>query len=624
MAQGATNHPGRRLDSWKEIAAYFGRDERTVRRWEKESALPVHRVPGGAKGRVFAYATELDLWLSTPQAQQSTTSELEPQVGGTPVGPIQTTEVQPEGKHWRLGTAGMLAITLVACTALAAEIWIYRKNHRFAASASAPNASWVDSKDLGSSSSSVNSSHISPDSVAVLPFGNAGGKAATDYLSDGITESLIANLARIPEVKVRSRDSVFRFKGKDVEVRRAGGDLGVSVVVTGRVVQQGNTIEVSAEMTNVRDNTEMWGHRYSGKTSDLVKLQEQLASDVAEKLRSTLTASDRQRIVQQGTDNPEAYELYLKGRYAWNKRTLPELHMAISYFDQAIAKDPGYALAYSGLAETYGILTDYGGEPNEAFPKSNTAARKALALDPTLARPHAVLGVNEMEYDWDFAGGEAEFKKAFEIDPDDATAHQWYSEQLAQRGFAQQAMAEANRAHQLDPLSPIISWAVGYAYFMAREYDQTVAICSKLAAENPTFAAAHSCLADAYWAKSMYPQVIAESKAYSQLTGNPWDTKWTDALEQGFHSGGWKGALTNGIEVRKAQRQAGYFPATSIAAYYAVLGDKDRAFQWLDIARQAREPSLRGLKTSSFWMDPLRNDPRFAELARKVGLSKPQ
>jgi eukaryotic-like serine/threonine-protein kinase len=458
------------------------------------------------------------------------------------------------------------------------------------------------------------------DSLAVLPFTNVGGDASTDYLSDGITESLIANLTHVPELKVKSRSSVFRYKGKDVDVQKVGSDLGVSALVSGRVVPRGDNLEVSAELTDVRDNTEIWGGHYSGKSIDIISLQQQIAGDIAEKLRSKLSTSEKQQVTRQGTQNPEAYELYLKGRYAWNKRTPSDLDAAISYFNQAIAKDPGYALAYSGLADAYGVLSYYGGNPSESFPKSNAAARKALELDPTLAHPHAVLGSNEMEHDWDLAGGEAEFKKAFELDPNDAAAHMWYAEKIGTIGGREpEALAEVNRAHQLDPLSPIIGVEVGLTHTLARQYDQAIATCKKVASENPTFAIAHLCLFSAYWGKRAYPQVIEEWKIYGQLSGDRNESEFAAALEQGFHAAGWKGALTKGLETRLAQRKSGYTSTYGIARLYADLGDKDQAFQWLNTAYQERDSGLLSLKTE-YTLDPLRSDPRFVELLRKVGL----
>jgi tetratricopeptide (TPR) repeat protein len=272
------------------------------------------------------------------------------------------------------------------------------------------------------------------------------------------------------------------------------------------------------------------------------------------------------------------------------------------------------------LADAYAVLPGYGGAPSEDYPKSNAAARKALELDPTLAHPHAVLGGNEMDYDWDFAGGEAEYKKAIELDPNDATAHQWYADGIGNiGGREQEALAEANRAYQLDPLSPIISFTVGSIHLDARRYDEAIAVCKKSANENPTFASAHQCLVFAYLGKRMYPQVIEEWKAVGQLSGDRNESEFASALEQGFHSGGWKSALTKGIEARQAQRKAGYYSAYAIASLYAGLGDKDMAFQWLNTAYQERDYLLESLKTD-FQLDPIRSDPRFAELVRKVGL----
>src|SRR6266849_1136096 len=459
------------------------------------------------------------------------------------------------------------------------------------------------------------------DSLAVLPFTNGGGDANTEYLSDGITESLIDNLAHVPQLKVKSRNSVFYYKGKAVDVQKVGNDLGVSALVSGRVVPRGDTVDVSTELIDVRDNTEIWGQHYSGQSADIISLQQQIAGDIAEKLRSKLSTSEKQQVTKQGTQNPEAYDLCLRGRYYWNKQTPSDIATAISYFNQGIAKDPGYALAYSGLADAYSALANISGSrPSENFPKSNAAARKALELDATLARPHAVLGINEMEYDWDFAGGEAEYKKAFELDPNDATGHWWYAYNIALiGGREQEALAEVNRAYQLDPLAPVISMVTGYVHIFARQYNEAIVACKKVANENPTFALAHACLQDAYWGKRMYPQVIEELKAFGQLSGDRDVSDFASALEQGFRSAGWKGALRKGIENRKVRRKTGYSSAYGIASMYAELGEKDQAFRWFDTAYQERDLYLLGLKTD-FSLDPIRSDPRFAELVRKVGL----
>jgi TolB-like protein/DNA-binding winged helix-turn-helix (wHTH) protein len=460
----------------------------------------------------------------------------------------------------------------------------------------------------------------SADSIAVLPFTNASGDANTDYLSDGITESLIGNLAHVPQLKVKSRSSVFRFKGKDVDAQKAGNELGVSALVSGRVTTRGDGIEVSAELIDVRDSTELWENHYSGKSADIIALQEQIAGDIAGRLRSKLSTSEKQQVTRQGTQNPEAYDLYLKGRYAWNNRTYSQLQTAIANFNEAIAKDPGYSLAYSGLADSYSVLPNYGGNQSEDFPKSNGAARKALELDSTLAHPHAVLGSNEMQYDWDFASGEAQFKKSFALDPSDATARQWYADDIAMiGGREQEAIAEVNRAQELEPQSPIINRVVGSVLVWTRHFDEALAVCKKVVNDNPNFAIAHDCLAQAYWGKRMYPQVIEEWRICGQLSAYRGDIELAAAMEEGYRSGGWKGALIKGIEIRQIERKTGYSSAFIIATFYADLGDKEQAFHWLNIAYQEHDWLLISLNTN-FRLDPLRSDRRYAELVRKVGL----
>ena len=457
-------------------------------------------------------------------------------------------------------------------------------------------------------------------SIAVLPFVNTGNDPNTDYLSDGLTESLIASLVHVPQLKVKSRNSVFRYKGKDVDVQKVGKELTVDALLTGRVVQHGDTIQVSADLTNVQDNTEIWGEHYERKSSDIIALQQQIAGDIAANLRSKLSGAEKQQVTRQGTQNPEAYQLYVRGRYYWNKRTGADIKTAISYFNQAIDKDPGYALAYSGLADAYTVLGNYGGDPNDLTPKSNAAAEKALELDATLARPHAVLAGNKYD-NWDFSGGEAEFRKALELDPSDATAHQWFSEKLSNiGGRAQEAIDEANRARQLDPLSPIIGYQQAAAYAADRQFDKAIEICKKVIADNPTFGRAHSGLAGLYWAEHKYPQAIQEWKTGAQLEGDKGYAEWAAAVDAGFRSGGRPGALRKAIDLFLAWRKAktGYVSPYPIAGFYADLGDKDHAFEWLNTAYQEHDILLINLRTD-IGFDSLRPDPRYAELVRKIG-----
>ncbi|HVM76339.1 MAG TPA: hypothetical protein VMT75_11890 [Candidatus Saccharimonadales bacterium] len=593
-----------------------------MRRWEVERGLPVHRVPGAGRGSVFAYREELDRWLEGAGKASGDSG---------PVAAIEPEPVKPEGDGERVAPAPSPAPVLVPAAKPASSsptgrnplLWslpivvlaafliviVYRnRGARFQTLAATPGKRPVASLQVVSQS------------VAVLPFVNGRG-AGNDYLSDGVTESLIGNLAHLPQVKVRSRDSVFRYKGKDVEVRTIGKELGVSVVVTGRVTTRGDNVDISAELTDVRDNTEIWGNHYSGKTANLIALQQQMSGDIAQRLRATLSSAEKQRVIDQGTDDPEAYSLYLKGRYAFYTRSYGQLPVAISLFNQAIAKDKEYALAYSGLADVYSVRPEFGGNPSEDYPKSNAAARKALELDPTLAHPHAVLGSNEMGYDWDFAGGEAEFKKAIELDANDATAHQWYAERLAAIGGREkEAWAEINVAHQLDPQAPVIRRVMGSVLVMGRRFDDAIAVCKQLESEEPAFTLAHDCLGYAYWGKRMYPEVVEEWKMYGQLSGNREEAEWSAALERGFQAGGWNGSLTEAIRILEAQRKTGYTSPYKIARLYADLGDKEKALEWLETAYREHDWLLMELNTG-FQFDGMRRDARFQELVKKVGLA---
>ncbi|HTZ98218.1 MAG TPA: protein kinase [Terriglobales bacterium] len=460
-------------------------------------------------------------------------------------------------------------------------------------------------------------------SIAVIPFANVSGNADADFLSDGLTESLIDSLAHVPQLKVKSRNSVFRYKGKDVDVQQVGKELGVDALLTGRVVERGDTVQVSADLTNVQDNTEIWGEHYERNAADIIPLQQQIAGDIADKLRSKLTGAEKQQVTKQGTQNPEAYQLYVKGRYYWNKRTNAAINTSISYFKQAIDKDPNYAQAYTGLADAYSVLPNYGGDPSDLVPKSNAAARKALELDPTQARAYANLGSNRWQFDWDFAGGEADFRKAFELDPSDATTHQWYSEMLdGIPGRVQEAIDEAKRAAELDPLSPIVVSSQGLAYNAARQFDKAVEVQKKVIADNPSFGRAHSELAWTYIGQHKYAEAIQEFKTGSQLEGDKNYIEWANAADSGFRSGGWPEAMRKALEVNLAQRKKSggeYVSPWGIAQFYALLGDKDRAFEWLNTAYQEHDGSIVNVLTD-LEFESIRSDPRFTELAHKIGL----
>ena len=460
------------------------------------------------------------------------------------------------------------------------------------------------------------------ESIAVLPFVSSGGNSDTEFMSDGLTESLIASLAHVPQLKVKSRNSVFRYKGKDVDVQQVGKELAVDALLTGRVVQRGDTIQVTADLTSVQDNTEIWGEHYESKASDVLSLQQQVAGDIAGKLRSKLSGAEKQQVTKQGTQNPEAYQLYVKGRYYWNKRTDADVKTAISYFNQAIDKDPGYALAYSGIADSYVVASAYGvDDPATLFSKGAAAAAKALELDPALARPHADLGLAKTQHTWDFSGGEAEFRKALELDPSDATAHQWYCQSLAfMGGRMRDAIQECNTARELDPLSAIIGHAQAGIYYFDHQIDKAIEMYNKLDAENPSFGIVHLDLGYAYWGQRKYAQSIQELQMYGQMSGDKNYADYAAALDSGLRSGDWNSAAHQGIEVLLAQRKAktNFLASFDLAELYADIGDKEHAFEWLNVGYQERCPWMVWVRTDPL-LDPLHSDPRFAELVKKMG-----
>lgn len=623
MASPANAKPEQTLVSWKEIATYLNRAERTVKRWERERGLPVHRVPGGERGGVYAYPGELTEWLrgKSGELEAEEVSSGEPVAGPAEISLAESAPVAAEGAPIPAAREQRRTIALARLAAWVVPLGLAAAVIYYFSFAGRPFASPVTA--VGDREPSyAGAADLTSNSIAVLPFVNAGADAGSEYLCDGITESLIGNLVHIPQIKVRSRDAVYRLK-TNMEVQQAGNELGVQKIVSGRVTAQGDRIDISAEITDVRDNTAVWGKQYSAKPSELLQIQKQIAGDIAQELRSTLSKSEKEEVTRQGTQDSEAYSLYLKGRYAWNLRDYARLNAAIAYFNQAIEKDPDYALAYSGLADAYSVLPNFGGNPNEDFPKSDAAARKALELDPGLARPHAVLGANLTEYSWDFAGGEAEFRKGVALDPNDATVHQWYAEELSQIGRHEEALAEINRAHELDPLSPVITRVMGGTLLDAGQFDRAVQVCKQLVQENPTFPVGHDCLYFAYWKGHLYAQALAEDRIESQLTGNADEMELTSAMERGFQSGGWNGALAGAAAVLEARRAKSYVSPFMIARLYADMGQKDQAFDWLNRAFREHDRLLIGMNVSPGF-DRVRADPRFAALVRKVGLPQAQ
>ncbi len=454
----------------------------------------------------------------------------------------------------------------------------------------------------------------------MLPFVNAGGDPNAEYLSDGITESLINSVSQIPGIKVVSRSSAFHYKGKDVGARTVGRELGVRAVLTGRIVQRGDGLSIRAELVDARDDTHLWGEQYNRRLSDILAVQEEIAGDISGKLRQRLTGEEMKRLTRRSTENPEAYGLYLKGRYHWNKRTGQDLQKGIGYFQQAIEKDPTYALAYAGLADCYAVLFLYAGLPSsENFPKAKAAASKALEIDDTLAQAHATLAFVHENFDWDFSAAGKEYRRAIELDPKYPTAHHWYSLYLSGIGRHEQAIAEAERVYKLDPLSPIISNLRAAAFYSARQYDRAIEAARKTLELDKGFSPAHFSLGCALEQKKMYPEAIAALEEAVRLSGRR--IRADADLGHAYAVSGRREEAMRMIEELKARSERGYDPVADIALVYAGLGQNDEAMRWLEKAYQARSAwliRLAPLKVDPRW-DALRSDARFQDLLRRIG-----
>ena len=343
------------------------------------------------------------------------------------------------------------------------------------------------------------STEVAVESIAVIPFVNQSKDPNSEWISDGLTESIINNLTQLPNLKVVARSSVFRYKGREGDPLAIGKELGVRAVLTGRLMQRGDSMVISAELTDIRDNKQLWGEQYEKQLADMLSVQREIAREITNNLRPTLSGVEQSRMDKQYTANPEAYQLYLKGRFYWNKRTPADFRKAIGFFEQAIQKDPSYALAYSGLADTYALLSAYTNEPpKELMPKAKEAALKALALDDKLAEAHASLGQIVEYYDYDFVTSRKEYNRALELNPNYATGHQWLAEHFASLGRFDEAMAAMRRALELDPLSVIINRVYADILVDARRFDEAIQQYHKTLELDPHFGNLYFFLARAY------------------------------------------------------------------------------------------------------------------------------
>jgi eukaryotic-like serine/threonine-protein kinase len=455
---------------------------------------------------------------------------------------------------------------------------------------------------------------VAIDSVAVLPFENQNGSADTEYMSDGLTDSIINSLTQLPNLKVIARSSVFRYKGKPADPLTVAKELGVRAILTGRILQRGDNLTISTELIDARDNKQIWGEQYERKLSDLLTVQREIAQKISSNLRLKLSSVDQGQMARHYTDNPEAYDLYLKGRYHWNKRTNDGLTKSVDYFNQAIELDPNYALAYAGLADSWFTMGWYRYmPPTEAFPRSKTAANKALQIDPKLAEAHVTIAMIKAVYEWDWAGAENEFKLAIELNPRYPTAHQRYSLFLPILGRLDEAVAEAKKAQELDPLSLIINENVGDVLYLARRYDEAEKQLLKTIELDPNFGVAHQTLARVYEAKGMYEKALEEG--------------WWDAPDELVHikkvyaQSGIEGIWREEIQYALDDAKTGGARPFWIGGLYARLGNKDKAFESLDKALEERSVGFTYLVADARW-DNIRSDPRYTAFLQRVGLRK--
>ncbi|MCA1850405.1 MAG: tetratricopeptide repeat protein, partial [Acidobacteria bacterium] len=403
-------------------------------------------------------------------------------------------------------------------------------------------------------------------SIAVMPFVNESGNADVEYISDGMTETLISSLSQLPNLNVKARSSVFRYKGKEASPQTIGKELNVQAVLSGRIMQRGDQLTLTLELVDAQTENVLWS----------------------------------------------AYRLYLQGRFYWNKREEKNFRKAIEYFNQAIALDPNYALAYAGLADTYALLSSFGfTPPSEGMTKAQEFARQALSLDDSLAEPHATLGLTRLSYGYDFAGAEREYQRAIELNPNYVTAHQWYGEMLTCVGRFDEAAAEYRRALELDPLSLPVNWEYARFFYYARRFDEAIARYGKVFELDAGFTAAHRTLAEVYRVKGDYAKAIEEQAKAFELEG---ELRKAALLREAFAKGGWNGFL----RLVTAEDSPLKYRHAIVARAHLQLGEKDKAFAELNKAYETRESPLQWLKVEPQF-DPLRDDPRFQELLKKVG-----
>jgi TolB-like protein/Tfp pilus assembly protein PilF len=458
-------------------------------------------------------------------------------------------------------------------------------------------------------------------SLAVMPFINAAADQEMEYLSDGLTESIINSLSQLSGLRVMARSTVFRYKGSEFDPQEVGRKLNVRALLLGRVVQLRDRLSVRAELVDVADGSQLWGNQYSRDAADIFAIQEDISTKISTELRLKLTGAERERLKKLYTENTEAFYAYLKGRYHLNKRTVPGLRKAIEHFREAIELDPTYALAYSGLADTYTLLGSAGYDaprPPEMMSKAKAAAVKALEIDETLAEAHTSLAFIKFRLDWDWAVAEKEFARAIELNPSTATSHHWYAIYLTAMDRQEEAIHQIKWAQELDPLSLIIASAAGRIYHQARQYDRAQEECLKALDMDANYGEAHLNLGMTYGQKGMHEEAIAEFQAAFKLS----ESRPVMLAVLGYHyskAGKQEEARSVLKQLERMPSQL-YVSPLDMAIIYTGLGEKEQAIEWFEKAYQERSGLMVFLKVDPLY-DSLRSEPRFNDLLRRMNLA---
>jgi TolB-like protein/Flp pilus assembly protein TadD len=570
---------GRRLESWKEIAAYLGRDVTTVRRWEKGEGLPVHRHLHNKLGSVYAYTTELDLWRSNRAPAAATDA---------PDTPPPVPESVRMGRHGRIA-AVLAAITLILA---AGVIWLVRER------TAKPTAS------------------LAIRSLAVLPLANFSGNSEQDYLSDGMTEALTAQLSTIHGLRVISRTSTMQLKGTRKSVPAIGKELNVDAVIEGSVLRSGDKVRVTVQLIRAATDEHLWAATYDRELRDILALQSDVAQGIARHVEAAVAGAQNLAVAPR-TVAPEVYEAYLKGRFALTKGNRASLDEALGFFTAAINADSTFAPAYVGVAATQEQLGTvfFGVPPGDSRPKVIEAARKALELDPQLAEARVLLA-NALQRDWHWEEAETEYRRAIELSPSDAGAHAGLAYWLVCQGRSDEALAWGRRAQEIDPLT-FNSIDVSGILFYSRRYDEAIRESRRNLTTNPNDPLALWSLGFALIGAEQFDDAIHTLEKAASLSNR--SPAVLGVLVRAYALGGHRAEALQVVDELQRRGRKGYVPAAAFLNAYLGLGDKEQAFVWLERAAQERSNIMQYLKVHPFF-DLLRGDPRFAEYLRRANL----